>query len=82
MHLAGRYNILEMTPSLREDAMTLANSHMLRAYDAVQLAVSMGLRKDWEDAGFGRIVFVSSDQELNDAAKAEVLAVEDPLQHP
>ena len=81
-HLAGRYNILEITPNLMDDAMTLADTHELRACDAVQLAVALGLRKDWEDAGFGRVVFVSSDQDLNVAAIAEGLGVKDPRLDP
>jgi uncharacterized protein len=81
-HLAGRYTILEITPALIDDAMNLANIHELRAYDAVQLAVSAGLHKDWVDAGFAPVVFVSSDQDLNVAATAEGLSVIDPRLHP
>lgn len=81
-HLSGRYNILEITPDLMKEAMKLTNTHVLRAYDAVQLAVAIGLQRDWKDAGFGGIVFVSSDRDLNDAATAEGLTVEDPRQHP
>jgi predicted nucleic acid-binding protein len=38
-HVAGRYSIVEITPALLNEATKLANSHELRAYDAVQLAV-------------------------------------------
>src|SRR5438874_12310281 len=37
-HLAGRYTVIEITPALFNEAMRLANTHALRAYDAVQLA--------------------------------------------
>jgi len=37
-HLDGRYIVVEVTPSLLDDAMRLGNAHALRAYDAVQLA--------------------------------------------
>ncbi len=43
-HLAGRYTIIEITPALVEAAMRLANTHSLRAYDAVQLAAACGSR--------------------------------------
>jgi uncharacterized protein len=52
-HLAGRYIILEITPALADAAMTLANKHTLRAYDAVQLAAAIIANKDWTDAGWG-----------------------------
>ena len=35
-HLAGRYLPSQITPALVNDAMKLANTHRLRAYDAVQ----------------------------------------------
>jgi predicted nucleic acid-binding protein len=80
-HLAGRYTVLEITPGLLAEAMKLANSHELRAYDAVQLASAIELNKQWLDAGLSAVL-VSADQELNAAATAEGLAVEDPLSHP
>jgi uncharacterized protein len=73
-HLAGRYTILELTPALLTDAMKQANTHELRAYDAVQLAAVVELNR----LSQGGIVFVSADQDLNGAATAEGLTVEDP----
>ena len=81
-HLTGRYNVLEISPDLMSNAMRLANLHELRAYDAVQLAVAIGLQKDWQDAGFGGILFISSDKDLNEAATAEGFTVENPRDHP
>jgi len=46
-HLAGRYTVLEVTPALLSEAMKLANSHELRAYDAVQLAAAIELNNRW-----------------------------------
>jgi predicted nucleic acid-binding protein len=77
-HLAGRYTILELTPGLLADAMKLANTHELRAYDAVQLAAAIALNR----LGQGGIVLVSADRELNHAATTEGLTVEDPNAHP
>jgi hypothetical protein len=48
----------------------------------VQLAAAIGLHKDWLDDRLGAFVFVSADQDLNDAATAEGLTVEDPRLHP
>jgi predicted nucleic acid-binding protein len=77
-HVAGRYTILEVTPGLLADATTLANRHELRAYDAVQLAVALELNRISQ----GGIVLVSADKDLNAAATAEGLPVEDPRLHP
>lgn len=77
-HLAGRYTVLDMTPGLVTEAMKLANVHSLRAYDAVQLAMAVELNR----LGQGGIVLISADQELNAAATAEGLAVDDPRAHP
>jgi predicted nucleic acid-binding protein len=81
-HLAGRYLVVEVTPVLLEAAARLANSHELRAYDAVQLAAALELNARWQSGGLGGITLVSADQELNAAATAEGLTVEDPNSHP
>jgi predicted nucleic acid-binding protein len=80
-HLAGRYLPSEVTPALVNGAMKLANTHRLRAYDAVQLAAALDLRKDWSANRLGAFVFVSADRDLNAAAAAEGLTVEDPNLH-
>jgi predicted nucleic acid-binding protein len=81
-HLAQRYNVLELTPTLFTEAMIIARKHGLRAYDAVQLAAGLELNRLNQEGGFGPITLVSSDQELNAAAVAEGLSVDDPLLHP
>lgn len=79
---AHQYNILEITPVLLADAEQLAESHGLRAYDAVQLAVAMALHRMRSASGLSPATFISADQELNSAATAEGLAVDDPRLHP
>ena len=80
-HLAGRYTIIEITPALLDDAMRLANTHTLRAYDAVQLAAALEINQKEQDAGFAPVTLISADQALNDAATAEGLTVDDPNLH-
>ena len=80
-HLATRYVIVEITPALVAAAMRLADIHALRAYDAVQLAAALELNVRWLSAGLGSITLVSADRDLNTAAIAEGLAVEDPNTH-
>ncbi len=69
---------MEITPTLVNAAMRLADIHELRAYDAVQLAAALELNGRWLAAGMGGIILVSADQALNDAALAEGLTVDDP----
>src|SRR5437763_275966 len=69
-------------PALDIDAMRLANTHSLRAYDAVQLAAALHIRREHHDAGFSPVTLISADQALNDAATAEGMAVDNPNNHP
>jgi predicted nucleic acid-binding protein len=77
-HLARRYNVLEVTAALLGEAMLLARKQGLRAYDAVQLAVAVEVDRLNRQAGFGPMIFVSADRELNASAIREGLIVEDP----
>ena len=62
--------------------MRLGNTHALRAYDAVQLAVALEVNRIYQAAGSSPVTLVSADRDLNDAATAEGLTVENPNLHP
>jgi uncharacterized protein len=79
---AHQYNIVEVTPALLDAAEALAEAHGLRAYDAVQLAVAGEVQRRRIVLGLSGITLISADRELNVAAAAEGLAVDDPNQHP
>jgi predicted nucleic acid-binding protein len=64
------YQVIDITESLVRHAGTLAESHALRAYDAVQLASALGLR----DAG-SDVEFMSFDVPLGRAAGRERLTI-------
>jgi predicted nucleic acid-binding protein len=81
-HFTGRYAGVDVTPALLDSAAKLANTHALRAYDAVQLAAALEVSRIYQVGGLDPIILVSSDQSLNDAATAEGLTVEDPNAHP
>jgi predicted nucleic acid-binding protein len=81
-HLAQRYVVLEITPALVAAAVLLARSHGLRAYDAVQLAAALDIERSHRQAGLPPITLVSADRELNAAARAEGLVIDDPNNHP
>lgn len=87
----GQYNALEITDQAVVAAMTFAEKYVLRAYDAVQLAAAVAINSQLvaETAALGiaspiRPVLtpISSDAELNTAATAEGLTVEDPNNYP
>jgi predicted nucleic acid-binding protein len=81
-HLADEYQIVEVDEAVVNRAMLLAETHGLRAYDAVQLAAALGVNAIYLTAGAPAITLVSADAELNAAATAEGLIVEDPNTHP
>ena len=71
------YNHLAIEGSLIERAMALAQMHELRGYDAVQLASAFLLNDRYRSLSLP-ITVVSADKELNAAAIAEGLLVDDP----
>ena len=75
--LAQDYRIAEITVPLLERAALLADTHTLRGYDAVQLAAALEVRLQ-----VPLLILVSADADLNTAATAEGLPVEDPNTHP
>ena len=81
-HLAGRYVVIEVTPTLLDNAVRLGNAHALRAYDAVQLAVALEVNRSHQAGGSGLVTLVSADRPLNAAATEEWLLVDDPNSHP
>ena len=74
-HLDQRYRVLDLTPAIFADAMLRACGRRLRAYDAVQLAAALELRRQHQDAGLSPITLISADRDLNAAATAEGLIV-------
>jgi predicted nucleic acid-binding protein len=82
MDLAQEYRIVEVTPALLSRAMVLAESYGLRAYDAVQLSTAVELHERRANSGQAPLTLVSADRELNAAATASGLMVEDPNHHP
>jgi predicted nucleic acid-binding protein len=77
-----QYRVVGMTPALLTQAMVLAETHALRGYDAVQLSAALLLNTRRLARGLPAPTLVSSDAELNAAATAEGLIVENPNLHP
>ncbi len=72
-----QYLIVEISGGLVAHAATLVRRHVLRGYDAVQLAAALEVQDNTST-----LVLVSADDELNAAAIAEGMAVENPNKHP
>jgi uncharacterized protein len=72
--------ITEITAAILDWAMYLAQRHALCGYDAVQLAAALALNEEYQITGTS-VIFISADTELNAAAAAEGLAVENPNDH-
>ncbi len=79
---ANEYLLLDVSDRLLAAAVALIEARELRAYDGVQLAAAVELNRVRTAAGLPEATFVSADQELNAAATAEGLAVDDPNGHP
>lgn len=77
-----QYRIVEITPVLIDNAVSLVQIHGLRGYDAVQLAAALEVHTDRVALGLPPLVLCSADRALNAAAIAQGLAVEDPNTHP
>jgi predicted nucleic acid-binding protein len=78
----SQFTILQLSDSIIDQAMALAEKHGLRGYDSVQLATSTGLHAERSMANLSPLVFVSGDNKLNAAAQVEGLLVENPNHHP
>ena len=79
---AHSLQIVEVTPALVAHAVTLTGAHNLRAYDAVQLAAVLEVHKTHVALGQSGVALISADADLNAAASAEGLTVDDPNAHP
>lgn len=87
----NQYNVLEVTEQIVNKAMDLIGAHPLRGYDGVQLAAAADVHEQSvaqiialgiPPPGPSPLVLVSADDDLNAAASAEGLVVEDPRKHP
>lgn len=78
----GKFRSVEVSVNLTEHAAQLARKHFLRGYDAVQLAAALEVHQERNSLGLSPLTFVCADDKLNDAAKAEGLAVENPNNYP
>jgi len=81
-HLASEYTPIYLTNALVQRAMGLVRHYPLRGYDAIQLASALEVQSQCVALAIPAIIFVSADNNLNSAASAEGLAVDNPNLHP
>jgi predicted nucleic acid-binding protein len=81
LDMANQFEVIRITDPMIEEAATLAQKRGLRAYDAVQLATALDTSRVTSQVELTQVILVSADLELNVAAAAEGLKVEDPNTH-
>ena len=79
-HCARRYRLVAITPARVTQANALVQAHPLRAYDSLHLACALAVRDALQPYGLPAPVFVTADDALLAAARAEGFAVDNPLQ--
>jgi hypothetical protein len=78
--MEGEFQSLRLTPGIIRRAGELTQKHPLKAYDAVQLAVALNFGEWLREQGLP-LTFVSGDDTLLQAARAEGMATENPFDH-
>lgn len=77
----NEFQKVEISESLINEAANLAKKYALRSDDAVQLAAALETEKERVAVGLPTLILLSADHELNAAAIAEGLMVDDPNNH-
>lgn len=81
-HSIAEYRTVPISVAVVDRAMLLTQRHRLRGYDAVQLAAALIANEPLITTNLPALTFVSADDDLVIAAKAEGLNAENPNQHP
>ena len=76
LHMESRFLRQALSETVLEGAQEMIDRYALRAYDAIQLAGCLALNVN---LGTESPIFVSSDQQLLEAARSELLAILDPI---
>ena len=82
VHCTTEYRLVGTNPAILDRAVHLTQTHRLRGYDAVQLATALVANEQYVAAGLASLIFLTADNDLILAARAEGLAVDNPNLHP
>jgi predicted nucleic acid-binding protein len=80
--LEKRFIVIELSQQIIEQGFLLAENYGLRGYDTTQLAVALAVKNRLLKSGVTSLTFISADNDLNRAAQAEGLTVDNPNNHP
>lgn len=75
------YELIAVSRSIIDRAVTLTQNHKLRGYDAMQLATALAVNEALIAANLSYLTFVAADDDLMEAASTEELAAENPNHH-
>jgi uncharacterized protein len=81
-HCDTEYRLTSLTSTVISRAVALTQSHRLRGYDAVQLATALIVNEQYIAAGLAGLAFVTADDDLIVAGRAEGLTTDNPNLHP
>ena len=77
----NNFGVIKIDDSIVRNAIYLAQTHVLRGYDAVQLSSALALNDKLHKLELRPFIFISADNDLNSAAVSEGLAVDNPNNH-
>ena len=77
-----RFTHIAVSEDVVIEAMRLTETYGLRGYDAVQLSAAIKANSERVGRGLLPLILVSADAELNSAAQAEGLVIENPNNYP
>lgn len=75
------YELLDISGAVIECAKLMLERHVLRAYDAIQLASALTANQALTNARLSPLTFIIADDRLLKAAQAEGLATDNPNIH-
>lgn len=82
VHRAALYRLSPLSETVVQRACALVERYPLRGYDAVHLATALLLNQQLLKVSADPLTFLSADENLLKAAKAEGMATDNPNQHP
>lgn len=81
-HVKREYVVVRYTDSVAQEAKRLLISYPLRAFDAIQLASAITANRGLLGTPVAPLIYLASDKQLQRAAIAEGLQVDDPNNYP
>lgn len=81
-HMKREYVVVRFTDLIEQEAKRLLITYPLRAFDAIQLASAITANRGLLGTPTAPLIYLASDKQLQRAATAEGLQVDDPNNYP